>query len=342
MRWSTVFLFLLSTMALAGCKKEPGPTEDAPSTTAPETAHDVDEPTTAPGEGRAESEGSQFSKATPAVLEVLERGEEPRRTLGWSAEPGVKQILKITVDTEFEALIGILNTKQAPRSEMFELTLETDESALDEPRFVSFTINEARVLDSNETPPKVRKKLEEAMGVLPGLQGRYPVDSLGTLEEVVLNLPLDASREAQSIASDLKWALRQLAVAFPAEPVGPGATWTVGHRIDQNGIDANEVSTLKITKVHRQLVTMERDVQQTAEPQTVRKPGSASNAELTKFTAQGGSKIVWELTKPAPRFMKMTLTENKRLHWEFQGQRVMAEAVTKRALRIGREGSDSR
>jgi hypothetical protein len=78
---------------------------------------------------------------------------------------------------------------------------------------------------------------------------------------------------------------------FPAEPIGTGATWTVDLDVEQDGVKANEVSTLEITKLQRQLVTIKRDVQQSAAPQTFRNPGSPTEVELTEFTGEGAGVI---------------------------------------------------
>jgi len=297
MRWSIVFLAAIS---LAGCKEEPAPT--------PENA--------------------------PAIIKVLERGSEPRRALRWSPGHGRNEHLKIRVDSELDMRVAMLDAKQAPRSVTFGLAVRTNEAVRERIVVFSFVVDEASAHHAASVPPNTRKDREDAMVIMRGLRGSYRVDSLGTVQDVVMNLPAEASRELWNLAADLKWALRQLAAPFPAEPIGAGATWTVGLDVDQDGVKANEVSTLEVTELQRQLVTIKSEVQQSAAPQTFRNPGSPTEVELTELAGEGAGVIKWNPMRLLPHSGTMTSNVTKHITYGFQGKRVRSTIVTRRTLTI--------
>ena len=312
MHWSIIFVIMIG---LAGCKKEPVSTEDAPAQ--------------AVAKGQADT-----PKPALTTINLIERGSEPRRALRWSPAPGGKERLKIRVDAELELQVAVLNAKKAPRSVTFELAVRTNEAVGEEAAVFSFTIDEATAHHATSVPPKTRKDREEAMATMRGWQGSYRVDPLGVVQEIVMNVPADASREVWSLSADLEWALHQIAAPFPTESIGAGATWTVDHDVEQDGVKANEVSTLELTKLERQLVTMKRDVQQSAAPQTFRNPGSPTEVELTEFTSEGAAVINWDPTEPLPHSVQMTSTVTKHITYGFEGKRVQSTILTRRALTV--------
>ncbi len=326
MRWSIILLIAIS---LSGCNKESVSPEDTPTTTATET-----EATTETEAPPAEPEAKEAPEPAPPKIKLVRPGKKPRRALRWSPAAGQKEQLTMRVDTELEALVVLLNTRQAPRSVAFELTVQTEEAAGEGPRVVSFTVDEARLLDSAKTPPKPLQAREEAVAAMQGFQGSYGIDPLGTVEHVAMKRSPDASREFWSISGDLEWALRQLAAPFPEKPIGTGARWTVSRGIEQDGVDANEVSTVKLTKLRNDLVTLKTNVEQSAAPQTFRNPGSPIDAELIKYTAEGSGKVTWDPTRLVPRSGKTTFSIIKEMDYEFEQKIVKSRMTTRRTLTI--------
>lgn len=308
-------IILLVVIGLAGCKKEPTSTEGAP--------------THAAAERQAEP-----SKPAPAAIKLLNQGSEPRRALRWSRGPGRNEHLKIRVDTELDMRVAMLNAKQAPRSVTFELSVRTNGAVREGTVVFYFIVDEAIVHHAASVPAKTRNDREEAMVAIRGLQGSYRVDTLGAVQEVLMNLPADASQELWNLATDLKWALRQLAVPFPVEPIGAGATWTVGLSVEQDGVEANEVSTLVLTELQPQLVTIKWDVQQSGAPQKFRNPGSPTEVELTELVGEGAGVIKWNPTQLLPHSATMTSNVTKHITYGFQGKRVQSTILTRRTLTI--------
>jgi hypothetical protein len=308
-------IILLVVIGLAGCKKEPASTEGAPTQTAAETQ-------------------AEPSKPAPAAIKLVNQGSEPRRALRSSRGPGRNEHLKIRVDTELDMRVAMLNAKQAPRSVTFELSVRTNGAVREGTAVFSFTVDEASAHHAANVPPKTRDDREEAMASMRGLQGGYRVDSLGAIQEVVMNLPADASQELWNLATDLRWAIRQLTAPFPVEPIGAGATWTVGLSVEQDGVKANQVSSLELTELQPQLVTVKWDVQQSAAPQTFRNPGSPTEVELTELTGEGAGVIKWNPTQPLPHSATMTSTVTRHITYGFQGKRVQSTILTRRTLTI--------
>lgn len=315
MRWSTIFLFLLSTMALGGCKKE--------SVAAPEAAPEAPQPK------------ALSALASPAI-KILEPGAEPRRELRARNQPTRKQKLKIQVDHQLDAVVSFLNMKRAPRSLTFELVVQGKGVESEETGVFAFTIEKIGLDLAKELPLKTRKSWESAIAAMRGTKGSYLVDSFGTVRRIEVKSPSDASREYWEMAADLDWALQQLGVPFPSEAIGAGAQWSVEQRVEQDGIDASEVSTLAITKLGT-LVAIEKDAQQSAAPQTFRNPGSTVDAELLELSGEAAGQINWDRTQPLPRSAKITSTVTKRITYPSEGKRQEAAMVTRRTLLVADE-----
>jgi len=314
MRWSTIFLFLLSTMALGGCKKE---------TATPEAAPEAPQP-------------KALSVLPSPAIKVLEPGAEPRRELRPGIQPVRKQKLKIQVDHELDAVVSFLNMKQAPRSLTFELVVQGKGVESGETGVFAFTIEKIGVDLAKELPLKTRKSWESAIAAMRGTKGSYLVDSFGTVRRIEVKSPSDASREYWGMAADLDWALQQLGVPFPSEAIGAGAQWSVEQRVEQDGVDAREVSTLAISKLGT-LIAIKKDAQQSATPQTFRNPGSTVDAELLELSGEAAGQINWDRTQPLPRSAKITSTVTKRITYPSEGKRQEATMVTRRTLLVAGE-----
>jgi len=333
-------IMFLTAIGLAGCKHEALPTtEDAPRTSVTDT---TDESAIRPSAQPSDSSTGQPAKPAPAVIKLLEPGKKPRRALRWSRALGLEERLTMRVDTEVDALIGVLNAKPAPRSVTLELTVRTNEALPEGTAAFSFTVDEIHAHHAASVPPKARKNRDEAVATMRGLQGSYRIDDLGAIQEVVIDLPADASRELWSLSEDLEWALRQLAAPFPEEPIGAGARWTIDRAVEQSGVNANEVSTLKITKLKKQLITLKTEVRQSATPQTFRNPGSSMLVQLTEYNAEAAGKMTWDPTRLVPRSAEMSFTETKHVRYKVKRQPTTMIAVTRRKLTIPSPGGRAR
>lgn len=320
MRWSMIVLVLI---VLGGCKKEKASApDDAPALSErPAEAPAMPETPLAPG------------------IKLREPGEEPHRALRSVVAAERKQTLALRVDNQVDAVIGALQATQAPRSIVFDLTLQTDGKLSDAGYDVSFTVDKARTVDDAAVPADAQEARRAALAAIRGLEGSYRLDALAMVREVALKLPSNPSGELSGVAGDLEWALRQLGAPFPAEPVGRGATWTVSRGLVQDGVAANEVSTFEITELKGQLVTIETNVQQSADLQTFRNPGSAVEVDLTDFVGQGSGEITWNPRKRIPRAANVTSTVTKHLTFESEGTPTNSMITIRRTLTIDGPGS---
>ncbi len=322
-------ILLLAALGLVGCKGEPpAAPKTEPSAAAPEAPGEADGPAT------PEPAAKSPKEAMPAAVELLEAGREPRRTLQPRIAPGRKHTLRVEVENQIDALIGILQGRQVPRSVTFTLAVRTLEEATGEPRTFSFRVNAARTVYAKDLPERARKSREAALATIKGLEGSYQIDSLGMVREVTMNLPSDASGDLAGIATDLEWALRRVGTPFPNEPIGRGATWTVSRRVEQDGVDASELATVEVTKLQPKRVTVKIAVKQGADPQTIINPGAFAHAELVVFTGEEAGKITWKPNEAFPRSAKISSTVTKETNHQAEGKLVNSVIVTTRTLTI--------
>ena len=144
-------------------------------------------------------------------------------------------------------------------------------------------------------------RIEQALSSARKITGSYTLGPRGHMTALKMNIPKDATRTGQDMADNLRWALVQMTPAFPEEPVGQGAKWTVHEGVQQGGIHVNQLSTMEVVKIEGSRVELAVQAQQSAAPQPFSNPGIAIINQLKLLGAEANGSLDWDLTQLAPR-----------------------------------------
>ncbi len=307
-------IIVLASLALACSKKEtPADTEATAAEATQTEAAEADSPFDQ-AKLPMELRGPAPPLGEPPSVKVLEPGGNPSHRLRWDVKPGFEQTLSLKVRFRIEALLGggMTVTIAAPwRSTTYKIRLKAEEVEQGGALRVALSIDELSSQYGEGTNATHDERLKKAVTDVRGLRGSYTIDSRGWIDNLELDVPPDAIREAHDMIDNLRWALYQMTPSFPEERVDEGTKWTAQRGVMQRGIVVNQLSTMEIIKLQGAQVNVRTDLQQAAHAQTFQMPGHPVPLELGELVAEGKSEARWDLTKLAPRTASVTSTVHK-------------------------------
>ncbi|MGB5695433.1 MAG: hypothetical protein WBM46_07280 [Polyangiales bacterium] len=308
MRWTTIALLSLS---VACTKKE------ASAPPEPEQVAESEAPVTAeapPGETEAAAAltadepelPEELKRETPAIgapptVNVLDRGQEPRRALRWNVQPGFEQKVSASVASSIEALIAVMMVRAPLYAVSYELTLRATSLADNGSLRVGITVDRATADLKAVGDAERAKQIETALGTLGKVGGRYTLGPRGQVTDVQLDVPPEAAGVAREMIDNLGWAIVEMTPVFPAEPIGQGAKWTVHQGIEQGGATVNQLATIELVKLEGNRVELGLDIRQSAAPQSFENAGTMRTLDLTVLKGLATGSLTWDLGELAPR-----------------------------------------
>jgi hypothetical protein len=299
MRWSIIVLI---SLALACSKKEataPAEPEPAAETEAPPSDEGA-EATADPAEELPEElNGDTPAVGAPPVVKVLELGKEPRRALRLNIKPGFEQRLSVDVGYAVDAVIALLRFGSPKYVVSYDLTMRATKVEDDGTVRVAFTIDEASA-DLIGSPDRV-EQLKPVLSTMRKVTGSYVLGARGHVTDIEMKVPSEDAIISPEVADNLRWTLVQMIPAFPEQPVGQGAKWTVHAGIEQGGAQVNQLTTTEIVKLDQSGVELALAVQQTATPQRIRNPSTQQMLKLTTLNGSISGSLRWGFNELSPR-----------------------------------------
>jgi hypothetical protein len=296
MRWSIIILMSLS---LACSKKEapaPAEPEQAAETETPPSAEDSEQAADAADELPEELKAETPAVGAPPVVKVLELGKEPRQPLRWNIKPGFEQRLSVDVGHAVDTVIAVMRFPRPKQVVSYDLTMRATKVEDDGTVRVAFTIDDA-TMNTIGTPEQV-EQLKTALSPMRKVTGSYVLGARGHVTAIEMKAPGVIS---PGLIDNLRWTLVQMIPAFPTQPVGQGAKWTVHAGIEQGGVQVNQLTTTEIVKLDHSGVELALAVQQTATPQPFLYPPTQRMLKLTSWNGSATGSLRWNLNELSPR-----------------------------------------
>jgi hypothetical protein len=247
----------------------------------------------------------------PPSVKVLEPDGNPSHQLRGFVKPVFEQTLALTVRFRIYANSGggVVVSFAAPwRSTTYKIKLKAEAVEPSGALRVALAIDELSSEYGEGTNATQDERLQKAVTDLRGLRGSYTIDARGWIENVELDVPADAIREAHDMVDNVKWALYQMTPSFPEERVDEGAKWTAQRGVMQRGVTVNQLSTIEIIQLQGAEVNVKTDLRQAAHAQTFEMPGHPAPIELGELVAEGTGDAWWDLTRLAPRTARVSST----------------------------------
>lgn len=327
MRFAILFLALT---ALACTKKEEAPSEAEPSATETPTEPEAQAPDTdtpevfdAAQKQRMAEEAEKLGKelaaelanadenlpealqgetpevGKPPTIELVEAGEKPRKPLRFDIAPGFEQKEKLDVGMTNTAVVVMLSVGNPEYVVQFDLSVRATEPQEGGAVPVAFEVNDAQIDPKTFGDDEKRVKgLTEALESARKLEGRYTLGPRGGVIDFQVDVPEGANKHAEDMADNLRLAIMALTPAFPDEPVGPGAKWTVHQAIEQANAVLNQLTTYALASREGDTAELKVTVRQTA----ARQPWESQDTkyEIETFKGVMDGKLTWSAKKLLP------------------------------------------
>jgi len=313
MRWSIIILIALSL----GCskKQEAAPTEpeqaaetEAPVGDKPAEAADVmADPSAATGFKvedlpplPPELQGQAPLLDKPPLVEVLEQGTEPRQKLRLSVKSGFEQTLTAQLGVAVDAVVVLIRSTMPLTISSYDLTTRAKKVRKDGTVQVGFKVNGVQVVLQEGEEPKQTAAQSRAMQERAKVVGSYTLSPQGGISDFEVSKASDGTSAAPGLVDVLRWSLRQMTPALPAEPVGVGAKWSAHESILQGGILVNQLRTIELVKLDGNQVELAVEVRQSAAPQPYTNPMTGAKFELQALNGIASGSLGWDLSQLAP------------------------------------------
>ncbi|WP_433663490.1 hypothetical protein ACQPW1_16015 [Nocardia sp. CA-128927] len=230
--------------------------------------------------------GKEVTVPIPAAITtVLSPGDEPRSLLRRDYPAGTVQ--RVTLHTSHRIAQQINDQPardfSAPALSI-PMTAQTDADGID------------LTLGTVTTPdPSLAKALTKTGGSHAG----FDLSDLGAITALRLEPSPDTSNPARAALEQAFYQAVYRSIAFPDQPVGEGAVWTVVQEIG-GGVTLEQVTTATLTKRDGDRLTIELDVTQQPKSAVWNLPNNAGKLDIQDYVMQGNGTITVDLGLPLP------------------------------------------
>ncbi|MFQ6393893.1 hypothetical protein ACLMAJ_10580 [Nocardia sp. KC 131] len=220
-----------------------------------------------------------------AVTTVVSQGAEPRALLRPSYLPGTAQ--QVTLHTGYSIQQQI---NDQPSRDFSTPALTIPMTARADGDDVDLTLGTISSPD-----PSLAKALTAAGGSHAG----FDMSELGAITALRLEPSPDTSNAARAALEQAFYQAVYRSIAFPDEPVGEGAVWTVRQEVT-GGVALDQVTTATMTEREGDRLTIELEVTQTPKSAVWAMPNNAGTLDIQDYVMQGTGTITVDLGLPLP------------------------------------------
>ncbi|WSY61173.1 hypothetical protein OH799_34475 [Nocardia sp. NBC_00881] len=244
-------------------------------------------------ESRSETEGTEplgigkeVTVPIPAaVTTVLSTGEEPRSLLRPDYPAGTVQRVTLHTAHRIEQKIN-----EQPMRDFSTPALTIPMTAQTTAEGIDLTLGTVTSPDPT---------LAKALTNIGGSHAGFDLSDLGAITALRLEPSPDTSNTARSALEQAFYQAVYRSIAFPDQPVGEGAVWTVRQEVT-GGVTLDQVTTATLTKRDGDRLTIELNVIQKPKSPAWNLPNNAGTLDIRDYVMQGAGTITVDLGLPLP------------------------------------------
>ncbi len=216
---------------------------------------------------------------SPASVEMLDAGAEPRAAIAIAARKGERAVLTMGLALEVAMRVG---PNDVPKSKLprLEVDLATEVTAVDPSTIaIALKVVEVRVDDTDVTSERVKAAIGQTVEGLRKSTGRLVLGTDGRVQSIELATGVDA---IENRSAGVDHALVELLPAWPKEPVGVGARWKVVQSVVRGGVTLQRTSELRLARRTADAIELE------VASSHVAVEGADASGSPTRIEAQSG------------------------------------------------------
>ncbi|MBF6174168.1 hypothetical protein IU476_22120 [Nocardia blacklockiae] len=219
------------------------------------------------------------------VTSVVQPGSDPRSLLRPGYEIGTSQQVTLRTNHHIEQEINDQAARDfSPPAVTIPLTARTERDGVD------LTLG-----SPTSTDPALAQQLSTADGSHAGLE----MSELGAITALRMAPKPATPDPARAALEQAFYQAVYQSIAFPTEPVGEGAVWTV-HQQVSGAVPLEQVTTATLTKREGDRLTIELDVTQTPKSNVWDLPNNAGSLDIADYRMRGTGTITVDLGLPLP------------------------------------------
>ena len=199
--------------------------------------------------------------------EVIDAGSAPRRPLRYRFEKGATTTVQLTLDLDVARGTGS-SQLAVDNPAVRETVVFTVEAVGGDEASVSFEFTGADIdRTGSDLTDKELLKLTAALQPLVGIGGQGRVTDRGSSTSFRYDLPEDLDPDVAATLRRFEDQLATLAIPFPAQEIGVGATWRTVATSRSSGIELRQVATYEVTELTDRALSYRVNASQTAKDQ---------------------------------------------------------------------------
>ena len=232
-------------------------------------------------------------------LTLVDPGVEPRRTLRYTVPAGATEDISLTLRQTSNMTIGGKPFPMAKNPTVqYTLQLRADEVTEGGDIHMSSSTSSVYFTDIGAMRADAGPALEKFKRFLRTFGGTAVLTPNGLTRRSELAGADEVPKAARTQIESLWWVVRNIAMAFPVEPVGVGARWEVTETLDLMGMRVTDTSTYELVKLEGDAFELKMFSAQTAAEQKVTTfdfGEEEMDATLLSLHARGKSTAVSDL-----------------------------------------------
>ncbi|MFI6216124.1 MULTISPECIES: hypothetical protein [Nocardia] len=244
--------------------------------------------------------GKEVTVPIPAAITtVVSPGEEPRSLLRPDYPAGTVQQVTLHTSHRIEQQINDQDARDFSTPALsIPMTAKTDADGID------------LTLGAVTTPdPTLAKALTKTDGSHAG----FDLSDLGAITALRLEPAPETSNPARAALEQAFYQAVYRSIAFPDQPVGEGAVWTVRQEVT-GGVILEQITTATLTKREGDRLTIELDVTQQPKSKVWNLPNDAGKLDIQDYVMQGTGTITVDLGLPLPVAGSITVGGHQAYH----------------------------
>jgi hypothetical protein len=260
----------------------------------------------------------QPTTPTPATkLEVLDLGVEPRRELRFSPKVNSRQSITMTMDMSMAMTIG---ETPIPKSASPKVVMKVDAivKAIDAAGNIqcSFVYSDIQAIANPDISPEVLAAMKKSFKSMTGIKLDLVMSRNGQIISKKLILPKNIDPMIKATMEQFDRSIDQLSNQLPPGKLGLGAKWKMNDTIKAAGIELVQSSTAEIVEISDTGITVKTRITQSAPPQELVLPATASSgvkSKLMSLTSSADGTYMMRFDSLLPVMGKISTTSESKI-----------------------------
>lgn len=240
------------------------------------------------GDADVEPSGSAKEVTMPiaaAVATIVSPGQQPRTPLRPDVRTGTAQQVTLHTDHHIEQQI---NDQAVASFSQPAVTIPLTAGVQD--NGVDLTLGTV-----NSSDPVLDRQLLSAHGSHAGLE----FTEFGAITALRMAPAPSTGQSARAAIEQAFYQAVYESIAFPPEPVGEGAVWTVHQRV-AGGVPLDQITTATLTEREGDRLTIDLDITRSPTTSSWQLPNGSGSLEIVDYAMHGSGTIIVDLGLPLP------------------------------------------